>query len=501
MKTRAMVLLFAVIVGSGEVLVAQTDDKKVDQVPPAEKSAEQKAPESKNEGETRVESETGPVPTTPVVSATPAPRISRSQPPPNSNNEKGPTRTNRAPVVIPTNTNTSSKTATNTGTSTTDTGASERDTSGTPPATETATSTSTDTGDKGKKLPTPWPLYIFLAVISLALIGLTWLATRILKRLPATQPKLDDTELGKRINKLSLSIEGSFGLITDRLQKQSDDVTAKFAAIPSPEALHTKLAVLRQDITKLGAAVEAVARRRTDPPPKPTPAATDPIALEHQVLGETWKQFRANKELLTSFENAMQESAWEPLINDLTKTVPDDLKPTFEAVTAPWREHRMLIHKISLVPRLVNGDLKRLDNDAEELRRTREYASLLAGTQSSGEGALRLSFRFKSWVTDTFLPFADLYLQRFQQSQIEQRNSDLEAGARIVRQVLRIAAVEPIDVTLGETPFDSTRHIGRSTTNDPRFSDGVITGVVRNGFIERGQQVIRQPEVIVNRTR
>ena len=70
-----------------------------------------------------------------------------------------------------------------------------------------------------------------------------------------------------------------------------------------------------------------------------------------------------------------------------------------------------------------------------------------------------------------------------------------------MREVLRVASVEPIDVTPGETLFDSARHVGRSTSNDPRFADGVITGVVRNGFIEGGRQVIRQPEVIVNRTR
>jgi len=95
----------------------------------------------------------------------------------------------------------------------------------------------------------------------------------------------------------------------------------------------------------------------------------------------------------------------------------------------------------------------------------------------------------------------DLYLQRCQQAQIEKRDGATSEGLTLVRNMLRIAAVEPIEVTPGETLFDSTRHVGRSTSNDPRFADGVITGVVRNGFIEGGQLVIRQPEVIVNRMR
>jgi molecular chaperone GrpE (heat shock protein) len=41
--------------------------------------------------------------------------------------------------------------------------------------------------------------------------------------------------------------------------------------------------------------------------------------------------------------------------------------------------------------------------------------------------------------------------------------------------------------------------MGRSTANNPNFADGIIVGVVRNGFIRGGREVIRQPEVIVNR--
>jgi hypothetical protein len=229
-----------------------------------------------------------------------------------------------------------------------------------------------------------------------------------------------------------------------------------------------------------------------------TPVAppTDPVALEHRILGESWRQFRANRELSVAFDEARKDRAWAPLIDQLTNVVPADLKPTFEAVIGPCREHRTLVQRIDLIPRVVDGKFPPLATDAEEVRRTRELAGLL-----TVESTHRLDFRFKGWVTDAFLPFADLYLQRYQQAQLEKRGGELEAGVNLVRQVLRMAAVEPIDVTPGETLFDSTQHVGRSTTNDPRFPDGVITGVVRNGFIEGGRQVIRQPEVIVNRMR
>lgn len=248
-----------------------------------------------------------------------------------------------------------------------------------------------------------------------------------------------------------------------------------------------------------------VGRLENDHDPAPTPAMADSVALEREALGESWKNFRQNEQLCAYVDNAAKDECWkqigDPLLMHLPKLVPDDLKPTFEAVLAPAREYNNLLVKISLIPKIVNGELPRLGNDAQELARTRDFAQLLAMSHHSSFMSDRLNFRLKNWVMDSFLVFADLYLQRYQQLETENRQEALEEGVSIVRRVLRAAAVEPIDVKLGETPFDSTRHIGRSTTNDARFSDGVIVGVVRNGFVESGNQIIRQPEVVVNRTR
>lgn len=250
---------------------------------------------------------------------------------------------------------------------------------------------------------------------------------------------------------------------------------------------------LRDDVAALTRLIE---QTLATPPPEPPPSPGDPIALEHQILSESWKQVRKNNELSAALDEALQDRAWTQLLDQLGNIVPGDLKPTFDAVIVPCREHRSLLQRIDLIPRILDGEIGRLTTDAEEIRRTRELASLL-----NSELAKVLDFRVKSWVTDSFLPFADLYLQRCQQAQIEKRDGAMSEGLTLVRNMLRIAAVEPIDVTPGETLFDSTRHVGRSTSNDPRFADGVITGVVRNGFIEGGQLVIRQPEVIVNRMR
>jgi hypothetical protein len=343
--------------------------------------------------------------------------------------------------------------------------------------------------------PPRWLLPLLILNSLLALAALTLLVIPLVRKKP--QPNFDDTELGRRLMKQTEKLAEVQAFLSEKIQKRGDELRESMANSVTREQLDTQLTAMRARVALLDHTVEEIATAPTPPPPSPS---ADPVAIEHQVLGECWKQFRDNKELSAAFDAALQDHSWDGPLAELAKLVPDDLKPSFDNVVAPCREYRTLVRKISLIPQIVSGELKRLGSDAEEVRRTREYATLLASIQSGDNGS-RLSFRFRSWITEHFLPFADLYLQRYQQAQLENRHREMQSGLSLIRQLLQFAAVEPIDVTLGETAFDSTLHIGRSTTNDPRFSDGVITGVVRNGFVEGGQQVIRHPEVIVNRMR
>ena len=337
----------------------------------------------------------------------------------------------------------------------------------------------------------PW--LILGAAILLAPVPI--IATIRLIRRAVENAKAQEDELARRLSVATSKFDSNLHFVDEQLQMTSSSLGARIQQVSllkveHLESVSAEIGALRADLARFGDAVATAPAQRT----------SDPVALEHQVLGEAWKQFRANPALRVAFDDAGGNAAWEPLLEELPKHIPPDLQASFEAVYAPCKEHRLFVKKIALIPRIVDRKIERLPTDAEELRRTRELAALLAAAQSGAGGASPLNFRFKGWVTDTFLPFADLYLQRCQQADLEKRG-DLRSGANLVRQLLQLASVEPIEVKLGETTFDSTRHIGRATTNDPRYADGVITGVVRNGFIEGGQQVIRQPEVIVNRMR
>lgn len=312
---------------------------------------------------------------------------------------------------------------------------------------------------------------LLIACTSLSLTAVALLSFLLFR---GKRARLNETDAAQRI-------DAAIDLLGEKLNG---------ASVLTVEQLHP----IAIGLGRLCEEVAGIAHLVEEIPARALPDAASPVALEHQILEVEWNQFCANKELAAAYESAARDNGWHALLDELTNAVPSDLKPTFDAVVGPCREHRTVVQRIGFIPRIIAGKFPRLETDAEEVRRTRELAGLLRGD------ANRLAFRFQSWVTETFLPFADLYLQRHQQAQFEKRQEELQPGATLVRQLLRIAAVEPVEVTLGETLFDSARHIGRSTTNDPHVPDGVITGVIRNGFLEE-QQVIRQPEVIVNRNR
>jgi len=265
-----------------------------------------------------------------------------------------------------------------------------------------------------------------------------------------------------------------------------------------------ELSRIRQEIRNLPIELaKSLATIRDKQPPASTPDSS--VSLERGILEETWNRFQqSHKEVLAAVDSTIRDDRWrkisDPLLVQLPKIVPEDLKPTFDAVTAPVKDFYNLQTKLSVAERLAKNDIGTVP-DVQELMRLREYTYLLVMIQNSNLLADRLSFRLEPWVTDHFLGFADLFLQKCQQAQMDNQEAQgqLQQGLQIVRQVLKIAELEPIEIVPGVTPFDSTRHVGRSTASDAKFGNGVIVGVIRNGFVRGGQKVIRQPEVIVNR--
>jgi hypothetical protein len=303
-------------------------------------------------------------------------------------------------------------------------------------------------------------------------------------------------ELKKRWEKVEAQLP-QLQEITTKWDEQLNAIEArlgdrKAATSPSIDAVRAEISRLHQDVQDL--------RNRPQPvSPKPP----SPIAIERVVLEEMWRKFRESSDVVSSISTRweMWKNLSDPLLIKLPKLTPGDAKATLDMILEPARDFDSMITKINLVPLVLDSGLPRL-SDPQELTRLRELSNLLIMIMSSSVVADRLNFRLEPWITDQFVSFADLYLQRYQQEQVDSRHgqeNSLEPGLQIIRLVLKTVDLEPVDLTPGQTPFDSSRHIGRSTASNPSFANGVIVGVIRNGFIRGGREVIRQPEVIVNR--
>jgi hypothetical protein len=302
---------------------------------------------------------------------------------------------------------------------------------------------------------------------------------------------------------------------------------------PSPE-LGAKVSDLAADLKALGGRLRAIEERPPAPPnpgfaaaallrrieaveqslhgfQEPRPArpngpaadASPDLDLELAVLRATWERTLKELPFLSSLGEDAGKALREELLCELPRRIEADeeLRSSCASVLAPVRELENLIRKVSIAQKLVEGTLPPLDQPARQLQRIREGATLLTMLHSSASFAERLNFRLEQWAGERFLTFADLFLQKRQQALLQGGlpSPAMDDGYRIVLDVLAAADLAPIEIELGRTLFDSSQHVGRSTASQPGLRDGVIAGVVRNGFKQRGGRVVRQPEVVVNR--
>jgi len=329
------------------------------------------------------------------------------------------------------------------------------------------------------------------ALVNLGLLAWLFVQGRKAVRAEARGQRSRDEQRDERLAKLAAAMAS---------RSMVEELGARLDALQ--ERLGEPAGPRLDELTARLAACEESARQALLPAPRPEP---DGIPLEREVFAETWKKFtREHREVLAALEAARRDDRWrdvrEPLLLQLPPCVPDDLKPTFDAAMTPPREFHHLLTKLTVAQRLAQNELDPLAA-VQELTRLREYINFLVILQNTSLASDRLNFRLESWIMDQFLGFADLFLQRAQQGATDAQRAQpdsLALGQRIVERVLQLADLQPVALIPGVTPFDSSRHVGRSTTSDARLANGVIAGVIRNGFV-RGQKVIRQPEVIVNR--
>lgn len=321
-------------------------------------------------------------------------------------------------------------------------------------------------------------------------------------------PRLEELNVAKQ--QVDLRIEASDAELT-RLREELARLAAEVATMAggiaskmteSEAQLQEKRTLLPEGfLNRLEEAERAAGTKDTQPIP-----ASRLVALERDLLVESWKKLKeSNKDVAGAVDRSFSEK-WKSVQQNLLVTLhevvknDEELRSAFDLAVLPVRDFDQLAGRLSLIAQLVDGEVKPHPNETTELLRVRENAHVVSTLLNTGLLAERLRFRLEKWASERFLSFADLFLQRHQQEHLKGTSGELEKGAPVVLELLGRGDLEPIDVQLGVTLFDSSQHVGRSTTSDPRMKNGVISGVIRNGFVRKSTgQVVRQPEVIVNR--
>lgn len=271
------------------------------------------------------------------------------------------------------------------------------------------------------------------------------------------------------------------------------------------------------------------------------------LAAERGLLQRSWKPFAENHSDLVDLARQFgRDASGEParversLIDRLlglpkALTEAPELQRSASGVLAPLREYFSRLHRLSMSADLVReGGLQPAERDAdpasrvaaaesgllrlvEQPRPTRSPAALDAKTRERFEAeVLRIrdglqlltllqttdladrirSFNLKSWIRGDFVRFADELIRARQRGPAP----GLEVAWEIIREALAHAGLQPVEIELGKTRFDSKVHIGRSDAHERDAQDGVIVGVVRNGFRDvLSEKYFQRPEVVVNR--
>lgn len=204
-----------------------------------------------------------------------------------------------------------------------------------------------------------------------------------------------------------------------------------------------------------------------------------------------------NKKIEEDEQNVELRQVRGDLIQNLPKTLAGypDLLAMLQRALSPLRELETMLAQIRHVRQLLDskpeGSLLRL------LSLRRGVFFLMMQNQFERDRTGR-AFNYEEWAEKMFVPFADSFFLMVQRSGREQK-ANFDPARAIVARALRIAEIEPIEIVVQQTQFDSSIHHCSSNESLRAVPDGAIVSVIRNGFRSRRTGKSQLAEVIVNR--
>src|SRR5260221_2166217 len=155
----------------------------------------------------------------------------------------------------------------------------------------------------------PWLPWIILGVAILLTPLSVIAATRFVRR-AIEITRVDGAELARRLDATVSKANTALQTLEERLQTSTNSLAAKVDQVSLLKQVHldavsAAVARLAEDLHRFGRTIGEVATT-------PGSQTSDPLALEHQVLGDSWKLFYTSPVLHASFDEAAGNAAWKP---------------------------------------------------------------------------------------------------------------------------------------------------------------------------------------------
>jgi hypothetical protein len=228
-------------------------------------------------------------------------------------------------------------------------------------------------------------------------------------------------------------------------------------------------------------------------------------APEITSLVSAWNNFRRREELQNLTDEFAAIDQQEVDLRDrLERSLGErlasssELRRIYELALSPLESYLFSLRKLGkLVSDARAGESQGAVKEGQ-VQRAREGLQLLTLLQASDLATRLRQFTFRNWLKEDFRRFAEVFFQTLAR-QSQSGNESLEQARLLIEESLAFVGFKPMEIRLGRTSFDSSRHVGRGTDRLPDKDDGVIIGIVRYGFEDLQGNVLQPAEVVVNR--
>lgn len=234
--------------------------------------------------------------------------------------------------------------------------------------------------------------------------------------------------------------------------------------------------------------------------PKEPDSLDAAIKAESDLLAFAWQKWEGREAFKRAIEEADRSKPVVQVRGELIRNLGPalvglpNLQGLLQAVLAPLQEFETTRSQFRTTEWLIGGGG---ESDLAHLLNLRKSLYFLHSMTSEGRERVLSGSNFERWLAASFVSFADEFWLSLQREAPTRRQS-LQGAQSIILQALKTGGIVPIEIAPRRTRFDASEHEAISQEVHGDVGDGLVVGVVKNGFrFQDGR--IQRAKVIVNR--